>query len=155
MASRRTKIILCGSACAGGKDHEAHNWGHTWYCPGWPMTEELRKKVVGIDGCSRPCHTAILAGGDHTRRWGDCIHGVPPEPKVSMSKVYMDTDGYPSIGFDSYTEQELADLIEPAMRGLKIHTDLWDFEYRNLARAAAHAIIHRNDEDRDGQAEPC
>lgn len=110
-----------------------------------------------FDGCNRECRKA----GEHTLNWGLCEHAVPPEPYVSMSAVYTDpTDGYPSIGFDTYTEQQLAELIEPALRTVAVRlgpnalamlergetVQLSGGEYAELARTAAHAIVHRNDQ---------
>lgn len=93
-----------------------------------------------FDGCYRKCHTQ----GKHTLEYGNCEHADKPEPTVSMSKVYTDTDGHPSIGFDQYTVGQLAELIEPAVRAEII---LIDDQYTNIARSVAHAIIHRNDQD--------
>ena len=110
-----------------------------------------------FDGCNRECRKA----GAHTLRWGGCERAPEPEPTVSMSMIYKDPeDGYPSIGFDSYTVAGLADLIEPALR--RVHARigpnalamlhrgetvaLSGGEYADLAREAAHAIVHRNDE---------
>jgi hypothetical protein len=108
-----------------------------------------------FDGCYRACRVKQK----HTLQWGGCEHATPPEPTVSMSKVYTDTDGYPSIGFDQYTVQQLADLIEPALRRVTVRlgpnalgmlergeiVGLSGGEYADLAREAAHAIVHRND----------
>ena len=110
----------------------------------------------GLDGCARACRTR----GAHTRVWGDCAYGIEPEPTVTMGKTYVAEDGYPAIGYDQYTVQELADLIEPALRnvtvGLRPDTlvmlqrgqtvGLSLSEYADLAREAAHAIVHRNDQ---------
>lgn len=84
-----------------------------------------------FDGCNRDCRIK----GAHTLVWGGCEHAPRPEPTVSMSVVYRDTDGHNSIGFDTYTVPELARLIEPAVGDpLK-------------AAAAAHAIVHRHDKE--------
>jgi hypothetical protein len=81
------------------------------------------------DGCNRRCRLA----GAHTLAWGECEHAPQPEPTVSLSCVYTDTDGHPSIGFDTYTVPELARLIEPVLGDpLK-------------AAAAARRIVHRHD----------
>lgn len=108
-----------------------------------------------FDGCYRACRIKQ----EHTLEWGGCEYAAPPEPSVSMSKVFTDTDGYPSIGFDSYTVPQLAELIEPALRTIRIHlgpnavallergqtVSLSAGEYSSLALAAADAIVHRND----------
>lgn len=112
-----------------------------------------------MDGCNRRCRTQ----GTHTRAWGECEFGIEPEPAVSMSRVFTDTDGGRSIGFDRYTLQELADLVEPALRSVDIRLGpnaramlqrgervcLSGGEYADLARAAAQAIV-----DRPGE-QPC
>jgi hypothetical protein len=83
-----------------------------------------------FDGCRRTCRLT----GAHTLVWGDCEHAAEPEPTVSLSRVYTDTDGLRSIGFDTYTVPELARLIEPVLGDpLK-------------AAAAARRIVHRHDE---------
>lgn len=111
----------------------------------------------GFDGCHRACRTK----GVHSLVWGGCEHAVEPEPTVSMSVVYTDpADGNLSIGFDMYTIQQLADLIEPALRNVGVRLGpnalamlqrgepvrLAGGEYADLAREAAHAIIHRHDD---------
>ncbi|MFB7244601.1 hypothetical protein ACFCYX_19335 [Streptomyces populi] len=110
-----------------------------------------------FDGCHRACRRA----GKHTLRWGGCEHAPEPEPAVSLPRIYTDTDGHPSLGFDTFTVQQLADLIEPALRAVPIRlgpnalatlqrgetVGLSGGEYADLARQAAHAIVHRNDEE--------
>jgi hypothetical protein len=111
-----------------------------------------------FDGCNTECRKT----GSHTLRWGGCENAVKPEPTVSMSMIYKDPeDGYPSIGFDSYTVAQLAELIEPALHRVTVRigpnalamlqrgesVSLSGGEYADLAREAAHAIVHRNDED--------
>lgn len=118
-----------------------------------------------FDGCHRECRVK----GKHSRVWGGCEFGIRPEPTVSMSKVYTDPeDGYPSIGFDSYTVDQLTDLIEPALKGLTVHLGpnstaavrrgepfrLSGGEMWVVARQAAHAIVHRNNPDRPPLAPP-
>lgn len=103
-----------------------------------------------FDGCHRECRKT----GTHTLRWGGCEHATPPEPTVSMSKVYTDTDGYPSIGYDQYTVPQLAELIERGLRTSPFHELRSDDNVNgpliikgylaDLARSAAHAIVHRN-----------
>ncbi|WP_037616376.1 hypothetical protein [Streptomyces aureus] len=107
------------------------------------------------------CHSACRGKGAHTLIWGGCEHAARPEPTVSMSVVYQDTDGQPSIGFDEYTVRQLADLIEPALRAVAIRlgpnalamlqrgepVGLSGGEYADLARQAAHAIVHRNEQE--------
>lgn len=95
-------------------------------------------------GCRRECSE------QHTYRWGDCAfapESARPAPTVSMSVVYQDTDGYPSIGFDTYTVEQLADLIEPAINESEGGwANPYDSDYgRWRAAKAAKAIIHRND----------
>ncbi|MGW4825020.1 hypothetical protein ACWEP4_40460 [Streptomyces sp. NPDC004227] len=89
-------------------------------------------------GCNRKCRLA----GAHARLWGECEHGVAPEPTVSLSRVYTDHDGYPSIGFDEYTVQQLADLIEPGLRSAGVRVSAG--RYSDLAHAAAVAIVTRH-----------
>ncbi|MGA4896717.1 hypothetical protein ACPCAJ_01960 [Streptomyces griseoincarnatus] len=111
---------------------------------------------TSFDGCGRRCRKNLA----HTLVYGECEHAPPPEPTVSMSRVFTDTDGYPSIGFDTFTVQQLADLIEPALRRAAVRlgpnalamlqrgetVGLSGGEYADLAREAAHAIVHRGDE---------
>lgn len=113
--------------------------------------------LTDFDGCHRTCRTK----GAHSLVWGGCEHATPPEPTVSMSVVYGDTDGHKSIGFELYTVQQLADLVEPALRRVTVQLGpnalamlqrgepvrLSGGEYADLAREAAHAIIRRNDQD--------
>ncbi|MER6602572.1 hypothetical protein [Streptomyces parvus] len=87
------------------------------------------------------CNSRCRRKGEQTRVWGECEHATEPEPTVSMSKIYTASDGHPSIGFDTYTAQQLADLIEPALRKANLAGG-----YDRLALAAAHQIIHRNEE---------
>lgn len=82
-----------------------------------------------FDGCNRKCRVADA----HALVWGECEHAPEPEPTVSLSRVYTAADGFPAIGFDTYTEQQLADLIEP------------DIGSAELAWVAAHAIVHRHE----------
>lgn len=111
--------------------------------------------LTDFDGCGRKCRLARK----HTLTWGECEHASKPEPTVSLSKIFKDTDGYPSIGYDSYTVQQLAELIEPALRNVQVRlgpnalamlqrgeaVGLSGGEYADLAREAAYAIVHRND----------
>jgi hypothetical protein len=99
------------------------------------VTAEL---APDFDGCHRACRRA----GVHSLIWGGCEHAVPPEPTVSMSVVYTDTDGHQSIGFDQYTAAELAAVIEPALRAsdIPVHAD----HLGDLAHTAAEAIIHQH-----------
>lgn len=110
-----------------------------------------------FDGCRRLCRTK----GKHTLIIGACARAPKPEPVVSMSKIFVADDGYPAIGYDSYTVQELADLIEPALRQVQINlgpnaltmlqrgetVGLSGGEYADLAREAAHAIVYRHDRE--------
>lgn len=109
-----------------------------------------------FDGCGRICRKTFT----HTLVWGECEYAPQPEPTVSMSHVFTDIDGQKSIGFDSFTVEQLADLIEPALRRVTVRlgpnaiamlqrgetVGLSGGEYADLAREAAHAIVHRNDE---------
>ncbi|MFE0472563.1 hypothetical protein ACFW2V_13210 [Streptomyces sp. NPDC058947] len=92
-----------------------------------------------FDGCYRKCRIRR----EHTLEYGGCEHADKPEPTVSMSKVFTDTDGHPSIGYDQYTVQQLADLIESALRDAD--TEVSADHFPDLAQAAARAIVHRND----------
>ena len=92
----------------------------------------------GFDGCYRACRIKQ----EHTLQWGGCEYAASPEPTVSISKVVTDTDGYPSIGFDQYTAQQLADLIEPGLRAAGVRVSAG--RYADLATAAAVAIITRH-----------
>lgn len=108
-----------------------------------------------FDGCHRECRVK----GRHSRVYGGCEFGVKPEPTVSMSHVFRDTDGQNSIGFDQYTVDQLTELIEPALKGFTVRLGpnstaaarrgepfrLSGGEMWAVARQAAHAIIHRND----------
>jgi len=111
-----------------------------------------------FDGCRRECRKR----GEHTRIWGECEFGIRPEPTVNMSKVYTADDGYPAIGYDSYTAEQLAeDIIEPTLRGIRMHVGsenaqkiamgqpIRPFEDEEsgmeVARWIARAIIRRND----------
>ena len=72
---------------------------------------------TAFDGCRRDCRKK----GTHTLVWGECEFAPRPEPTVSMSKVYTAADGHPSIGYDVYTAEQLAeDIIEPVLRGLRM-----------------------------------
>ena len=73
-------------------------------------------EVDDFDGCHRLCRTKER----HSLVMGSCVRAPQAEPSVSMSKIYTATDGYPSIGYDNYTVQELADLIEPALRRVAV-----------------------------------
>lgn len=109
---------------------------------------------TSFDGCGRRCRKNLA----HTLVYGECEHATPPEPTVSLSRVFTDTDGYPAIGFDVFSVQQLADLIEPALRKVSVRLGpnarlmlqrgeevaLSGGEYADLAREAAHAIVHRN-----------
>lgn len=97
-----------------------------------------------FDGCNSECRKA----GAHTLRWGGCEHAPKPEPTVSMSAVYTDADGYPSLGFDSYTVDQLAELLDPVLGFEAVRARRGSVD---LAHLAAHAIVHRND---DTAAEP-
>ena len=94
-----------------------------------------------FDGCNRECRKA----GAHTLRWGGCEHAPRPEPTVSMSRVYTDpADGYPSIGYDTYTVAQLGELITAGLRtsDLPVNGD----DLVDVGLVAARAIVHRNDD---------
>jgi hypothetical protein len=91
-----------------------------------------------FDGCNRKCRLA----GAHTLVWGACEHAVQPEPTVSLSRRYTAADGFPAIGFDTYTVQQLAELIERGMRGAGVRVSAG--RYGDLAHAAAVEIATRH-----------
>lgn len=110
-----------------------------------------------FDGCRRECRIK----NKHTRQWGECEFGIEPEPTVSIWKTYIDpSDGMKSIDTDDYTLQELAELIEPALHDFTLNfgpnsqalimsgqsVRLSGGEAAELARLAAHAVIHRSNE---------
>jgi hypothetical protein len=108
-----------------------------------------------FDGCNITCRTA----GKHTQVHGSCERAVAPEPTISLLVTVPGVDDMPAIAFDTYTVEGLADLIEPAVRNVRIQLGpnslaairngntltLTSGEVRALALEAAHAIIHRND----------
>lgn len=112
--------------------------------------------TADFDGCRRACRQQ----GAHTLVRGECEHAAEPEPTVSLSRVCTAADGFPSMVFDRYTVPQLAELIEPALRRVAVRLGpnalgmlergepvrLSGGEYADLAREAAHAIVHRNDE---------
>lgn len=108
------------------------------------------------------CHRECRKRGKHSRVWGGCEFGIRPEPTVNMSVVFTDTDGHPSIGYDSYTTEQLAgDIIEPVLRNLRMTVGADRLAELNqgktirpfadeesgmgVARLIAKAIVHRND----------
>ena len=104
-------------------------------------------------GCARDCTE------QHTYTWGRCAlapESARPEPTVSMSVVYDDSDGHKSIGFDTYTVAGLADLIEPVINeGEDGFAKPYDDDYgRWLAEKAAKAIVHRNDKTEPENNQP-
>lgn len=94
-----------------------------------------------FDGCRRACRTR----GRHTLRYAECEYAERPEPTVTMTKVVPGPDGGMVIGYDQYTVESLADLIEPALRRVVVRLGPVA-EAADLAREAAHAIVHRNEE---------
>jgi len=90
---------------------------------------------------------------------GECEKAPMPEPTVSMSAIAVEPSGETCIVFDTYDLEGLADLIEPALRNVKIRLGpnslaairhgntltLTSGELRAMALEAAHAIIHRNE----------
>lgn len=101
------------------------------------MTDPI--PAADFDGCNPECRKA----GTHTLRWGGCEHAAKPEPTVSMSVIFTDTDGYPSIGFDSYTAQQLGELITAGLRASDLPVNGDDLV--DIGLVAARTIIHRND----------
>jgi hypothetical protein len=105
---------------------------------------------LDFDGCWWECRKA----GAHTLRWGSCEHAPEPEKTVSISRVYLDHDGQPSIGFDTFTVTDLAARIEAALRTVPIRlgpnalamlqrgdtVSLSGGEYAAMALAAAVAL---------------
>jgi hypothetical protein len=118
------------------------------------VNQDTQQRPEDFDGCHIACRTT----GQHTNRYGHCAQAPKPEPSVSMSVIVTEPDGSSFIGFDTYTTQGLADIIEPALRNVRIHLGpnslaairsgniltLTSGEVRSLALEAAHAIIHRN-----------
>jgi hypothetical protein len=108
-----------------------------------------------FDGCHLSCRKA----GKHTYTWTRCELASPPPPTVSMTHITTEDDGSSHIKFDTYTVEGLADLIEPALKNVKVTFGpnsiallekgntlrLSGGELRALALEAAHAIIHRKD----------
>ncbi|MEV8523189.1 hypothetical protein AB0451_03375 [Streptomyces sp. NPDC052000] len=77
------------------------------------------------------------------------------EPAVTMASDYTADSGQFVIDLETYSTPQLADLIEPALREVAIRLGpdaLSGREYADLARAAAHAIIHRRDTNGDDHA---
>ncbi|MET9222388.1 hypothetical protein ABZX65_26990 [Streptomyces sp. NPDC003300] len=103
-----------------------------------------------FDGCSRDCRTS----GVHTLTWGRCEYAAEAEPAVTLMRTRLMDDGMPAIVGDRLTVTELADLIEPALRQVRVHfgpnalamlhrgeaVGLSGGEYADLARAAAEAV---------------
>jgi hypothetical protein len=101
-----------------------------------------------FDGCRRSCRNS----GTHSFVHGDCEQGIPPEPVITLLR--HDGDGH--IVTLTYTVRELADVITPALRNVRIalgpnslaalesgHTlTLSGGEIDSLALEAAHALIH-------------
>lgn len=96
--------------------------------------------TADFDGCRRACRQQSA----HTLVRGECEHAPEPEPTVSLSRVYTDTDGRKSIGFDAYTVPELAELITAGLRASDLPVNADDFV--DIASVAAYTIVHRNDE---------
>ncbi|MDX2528012.1 coiled-coil domain-containing protein [Streptomyces europaeiscabiei] len=94
--------------------------------------------AADFDGCNRKCRLA----GAHTLVWGECEHAVQPEPTVSLSRVYTDADGFPSVGFDTYTVQRLGELITAGVRASDLPVNGDDLV--DVGLVAAHAIFNRN-----------
>jgi hypothetical protein len=104
-------------------------------------------QLQDFDGCNPECRKPRV----HTLRWGGCEHAQPPEPTVSMSCVYEAADGHPVIGSDTYTAQQLADLITPILLADQPDRVLpyGEEHARALALNVAKAIIGRNDTPQD------
>jgi hypothetical protein len=141
-----TGPALCGYSTTQG----ALPVGTQATCAGCLDYQPRYERSLGLgdwDGCARACRKP----GVHTLVWGECAHARESEPTLSISRVYADTDGHPAIGFDTYTAQELADLIAPALitpeEGFALP---YDEDYgRALALEAARAIFRRNDPQPD------
>jgi hypothetical protein len=99
------------------------------------MTEQT---ATDFDGCNRKCRQA----GVHTLVYGQCEHGTPPEPTVSLPAVYTAADGFPAIGFDTYTVRQLGELITAALRASDLPVNGDDLVDAGIE--AARAIVHRN-----------
>ncbi|MFE1767287.1 hypothetical protein ACFW81_24095 [Streptomyces angustmyceticus] len=102
-------------------------------------SETNPQAAIDMDGCSRFCRLS----GSHTKARG-CAYAPEPEATVSISRVYTAADGYPAIGFDTYTVQEFAALIQAVL-----HEES-SGDSAALAKAAAHAVFNRNDSQAGG-----
>lgn len=78
-----------------------------------------------FDGCSRPCRKR----GKHTLKWGDCKHGVRPEPTLGFFHTFVTSDG----DLSGVTDEIPAAALLPWVKHLT--TDQrWD-----MLKEAAHA----------------
>lgn len=87
-----------------------------------------------FDGCARACRQPLV----HTLVWGECAHApesARPEPRVSIGGVFIDVDGYPSIGMTSIPVSELAARIERVLRSVPVQIP--DGDYAGMAYAVA------------------
>ena len=101
-----------------------------------------------FDGCRRSCRNS----GTHSFVHGDCERAIPPESAITLLR--HDGDGH--IVTLTYTVRELADLIAPALRNVRITLGpnslaalangntltLSGGEIDSLALEAAHTLIH-------------
>jgi hypothetical protein len=101
-----------------------------------------------FDGCRKSCQNS----GAHSLVHGECEHGIPPEPKVTLLRPDKRPGDIVSL---TYNLRELADVIAPALKNVRIAlgpNSLKALEHGNtltlsggeidaLALEAAHAII--------------
>lgn len=107
-----------------------------------------------FDGCRSECRKA----GEHTLREGACEHAPEPEPAVTIRRVQNLDDGEPGLVGQRVTVNELALLIEDAIRAVPVKLDqnalallqhgenvgLSSGEYAAMALAAATAIAENS-----------
>lgn len=86
------------------------------------------------------CHK----NGAHTPVPGECGQAPPPKKTVSITRHAVDSDGYPVIVLDSYTLDELAELIAPTLKYL-IDAHRTSIGPGVLASHAASVIVNREE----------
>lgn len=95
-----------------------------------------------FDGCRRAC----AQKQKHTKVPGECAATPPPEKRISVSRPDVGPDGHPIVVLDSFTQQELADLVRPKIAYLLKHhgphvtADM-------LAGHVASTLVHRTGKD--------